>query len=497
MTDVNPLASFLGAETHEYAQPKIDTDADKKAAEMAARVLSGQPLAKDNEDDDDDGEKQPEVKMSGPTRSAGQNLLDFLCGVYQVPYSELPKLQPMSKVGIPGHGRMRERTITIPMTFEGSAVSFDNDIANGQQIMMKIGEAIDAHENSANIRRLLPRENKNLNRTQGLTEKDFSPLTALVSRVYLTETYNGMPQGVGIETNALPAAYAETAKRQKEDLAAELRVKPDNPDIVAHIPSNADQLPDSHHIHILKEIPNSFHGQEVIKTFGAITARHLPKGVIGLSPEQAKNLGLAKPRGDHDALPPPEEGRPQAYNSWCIIPIDHVLGYMTNIAPGELKRMTYETYQLALPNKTPLPFVLADLWTVMKYSKATTETLMAVDKDRTSIPDIYIKLVPLRGKSWIASCPPGRHEERGKVSFNLVVKYFMTDPGFRENGKIVATLTDNFRKMSREMRMQASKDVLREQRRREEENQRARAATRMDAEEQEAEKTGLAEMETD
>ena len=398
-----------------------------------------------------DSSSRPPLELI-ETRETGAHLINYLCGVYQVPPHELVKLNPMAAVGYEGYTRCRERVIPIQCAFEFSAISADNDARHGRKIRMSVGEMIDGK-----LGRLLPRKNDTKDSAQGLRPRDFDYSSALVNSIVIGDSLNTLPQGVGLETNGLPAAYLEIKKKQVEDLADALGIKPDNPNIVAHIPSSsgANALPDTHKIPLLQEIPNSLHGSEVVRTFGGITVQHMPKGVIALTPEQAMALGLKAPPKEHDA-PPPPPGLEQAYNSWVIIPNNHVLGHIANLPSVDIRRYTYEVYQLVLPDNTPIPFVLVDLWTMTRYHKATVETVLAIDRDRTSIPEIYIELVPLRGKSWLEACQAGRHDERGVVSFTLFVKYTMFPRDFRENAAVVASLSDGFPKLSLEMRLKST-----------------------------------------
>jgi hypothetical protein len=267
---------------------------------------------------------------------ATNRLLEYMAAVYKT--RDLANVDAMGMAGPKAPLRSRQKTVNLSATFEGSAAAFDELTKAGIPIRMTVGQLVDG-----NLKRLSPNREKARDRDQGLNPfNDFDLNGALVNTIALAEPLNTMSQAVGLVTNGLPKAYAETKKQQIEELSKELGIVPRNADIVAHIPPGT--RPDARQIPILKEIVNGFHGNHVTKTFGGITEKHLWTGVIPLEPKLAASLGLPAPPPEHEPAEPPP-GYARAYNSWAIVPVGHVLGHIKNLPPSDIKKFGYVVYQ--------------------------------------------------------------------------------------------------------------------------------------------------------
>ena len=70
-----------------------------------------------------------------------------------------------------------------------------------------------------------------------------------------------------------------------------------------------------------------------------------------------------------------------------------------------------------------------------------------------SIPDIFIELVPLSKDTWLNSCMAGQHFDVGRVSFRLLLTYTVFPKDFRDDARLVCSLSEGFPRMSLDMRM--------------------------------------------
>jgi hypothetical protein len=181
--------------------------------------------------------------------------------------------------------------------------------------------------------------------------------------------------------------------------------------------------------------------------------QHLWKGILVLEPRVAESLGLPRPPPEHDAAEPPP-GIPKAYNTWVVVPSGHVLAHLANLPASEVKKYGFTAYQLSLPNRTRIPFILMDLWTLRSYANHTcSNAILKIDQDRVSIPDVFIELCPLSKETWLNSCMAGQHFQIGRVSFKLVLTYTLFPKNFRTDDRIVCALSEGFPRMSMDMRM--------------------------------------------
>ena len=396
----------------------------------------------------------PSVEQLATKPHESGALLEHLARVYGT--RDLANVDPLYGMGKKAPDRSRTRTINVRMVFEGTSASFDDFVLRGIPIRMTLAQALEGRLNST----LAPNRLLEKDAAQELDPKtSFDPSTALVSSISLALPLNTLPQGVGIVTNGLPTVYDAMKREQTEDLAKELGVKPRNVNIVAHIPTSETGLPDTRQIPILKEVINGFHGLEVSKTFGGITARHLPRGIIFFPPEFARDtLKLMAPPASHNAAPAPE-GCEQVYNSWVIVPMGHILSHIINLPSSTIDELGYVVYQLKYPDGTLLPFLLMDNWTLEHYSYDTIANAMVkIDQSRVCLADMYIELVPLTRDTWLNSCLAGQHLQPGFVAFTAVIQYTVFPRDFRDDGYLVCALSDKFPRLSMDMREQLTEE---------------------------------------
>ena len=191
-----------------------------------------------------------------------------------------------------------------------------------------------------------------------------------------------------------------------------------NADIVAHIPVSTDGKPDERQIPVLTEVINAFHATEVCRTFGGINSEDLWHGLHHFTPAEAVQLGMLRPPPEHDfEVPPP--GMLQVYNSWTIVPMGHVLSHISNLPASVIRDCGYVVERLKLPTTNELlPFLLMDLWTIRQYIKSTVgSVLINMNRNRVSLLDQWIEIVPLTHKRWIDACVAGEETKPGFVSF--------------------------------------------------------------------------------
>ncbi len=384
-----------------------------------------------------------------------RGLVDCLVELYQT--SDLAHVDPFSAFTgyLKAPPRARTCTRTVPMTFEGSAAGFQKMVEGGFPVRMTVRQALG--DTAKTLENLRPYASKNLDGPQELTRFSFDMDAVLINSVMLAEPLNTTTQSVGIRTSTLPFVYAEMKAKQSEDLAFELGVDPLHPDVVAHIP--VGETPDMRQIPVLKEVVNGFHSSEVCKTFGGITAQHLGNGFFTLEPDRAAALGLGEPR---PLPPPPDDSMPQAHNSWVIVPVGHILSHVANLPVATVRDCGFEVYQLRMPaTDDVIPFLLMDMLTVMKYIGSTTKSaLINVDRNRTSILDQWIELIPLTNASWLGGCVAGQEYKTGIVSFKLIISYTVFPAGFRQDPRLLPLLSDGFPKLDTEFRSMVDSDEI-------------------------------------
>lgn len=159
-----------------------------------------------------------------------------------------------------------------------------------------------------------------------------------------------------------------------------------------------------------------------MNSFGGITTRHLGRGLIPLTPAQAYELGFPAPPSSHEARAPEDPNLPRVYNSWVIVPCDHPLAHVANLPASEIERYGFEVHQLQLQDGRLVPWVVMDNWTLDNYIRQTVQhALLKVEGDRRSIPDIYVEMLPLNGKTWLQCCYPGKRTGLSQdVSFSMI-----------------------------------------------------------------------------
>jgi len=284
---------------------------------------------------------------------------------------------------------------------------------------------------------------------------------AYINNVSLAEPLNTLPLGVAIVSSTLPPVYAEMKKKQAKELYEELKVEAPNADILAHIPVSTDGKPDLRQIPVLKEVINAFHAAEVCRTFGGITSEDLWHGLHFLSPKEAIELGFARPPVEHDFADPPP-GTLKAYNSWVIIPEGHILSHISNLPAANIRECGYVVDRLKLPTTGELlPFFVMDLWTVREYICSTVGSVMLnISRNRVSIADQWIEVVPLTHKRWIDACVAGEEYKMGAVSFKVVISY-TTFPAVRREGELLLPmLSDGFPRMDIEYKSMVESDEV-------------------------------------
>lgn len=350
--------------------------------------------------------------------------------------------------GLKAPSRARTKTTSISVSFEGSAAGFDVCVENGYPIKMSVAEML-----SGNLKKLYPNRLMAKDRDQGVKPESYDPTNAFMTSISLARPLNTLPFEIGIGTNGIPAAYEEERQENIKELSKAFGQKPRNTSITAHVPSSAPNAePDERSIPLLKSVVNSYHGEEVVKTFGGITAKHLWGGLMPLEPALAQQLGLLAPPANHRFADPPPGVEPQ-FNSWVIVPTGHVLGHISTLTSDKIRQFDYCVYQLKLGNGALIPFLLMDLWTLLRYGEATTrQAILKIDQDRISIPDVYIQLHPVTRDTFVNSCMAGQHYHVGKFTCTLVMTYVMFPKDFRQDGRLRCALSDGFPRMSLEMR---------------------------------------------
>jgi hypothetical protein len=363
--------------------------------------------------------------------------------------------------------RARSATRTINMTFAGSAAAFQYAVDNGYRVRLSIAQALGAtglqqptDYNCKELKGLYPHADRSRDTAQKVSPKDYDLHHVIINSVSLVMPHNSMSQSVGIKTSTLPPVYASLKRRQTEDLAADLKLEMGDPDIVAHIP--VSDKPDHRPIPILVEVVNGFHAGEVASTFGGITAQHMWCGIIPLAPELASKLGMRAPPASHAFPAPTDVSIQQAYNSWALVPMGHVLSHIANLPSSNVSQLGYEVHQLRMvKTNEPLPWLVMDLWTIISYITKTVENvIIPIDQNRVSIADQWVELVPLTDASWLRSCVAGREYEEGSVSFRLAVSYTAFPKGFREDPSLLPSLSAGFPKLQTEFRALIDSDDM-------------------------------------
>jgi hypothetical protein len=148
---------------------------------------------------------------------------------------------------------------------------------------------------------------------------------------------NTLPIGVGLGTNALPEIYAKLSRQQIDDLATEMGLPKRKEHLIVHIPGKQMVADNGMIHHILKENVNSYHGNDVCKTYGGLTATHLYRGLLPLSPQQAMSFGLKRPPEQHDGMPNPDNPAETVHNSWIVVPMGHVVSHIASHTSADLK----------------------------------------------------------------------------------------------------------------------------------------------------------------
>lgn len=374
-------------------------------------------------------------------------LLDLLCTIYKT--DDVQNLNLFSHSKMRGCDLARTETRTLPCYFEGSAARFQAAIEKGARIRLTVEQIVEGA-----LHRFIPRANRAMDAAQGVNPEMYDMENVIINSIMIDSPSNTLPVGVGINTNGIPKAFEKIRDKQAEDLRADLGLKPTEEGkavkhIIAHIPARSN---DSKRIPLLKPGTNSWHGEELSRTFGGLCEKHLWKGIHALSPAQCIELGFPPLPRDHEPSIAPA-GHKQAYNSWVIVPVGHVLSFVANMPPSDIANYGYCVKQLILPSGEPLPFLIMDIWTLDRYSHDTVvNNIQALD--HRNLADMDIEIFPISGESesWLSGCRPAEHYMSGVVSFKLLITYTVFPKGMHENPNVIPGLSDRFPRMSAVMR---------------------------------------------
>ena len=397
--------------------------------------------------------------VEGPQKAAiTRNLMGWLVSRYG---SDLVHVDPLKGFrGVAAPSRAKTSIRVIPMAFVGSAAGFQLAVDNGFPVKMTLSEALSGMSGpppGSVVKALLP---------HGLRVSADSPdmhnLGAVfINSVTLAEPLNTTPLPVAIVSSTLPPVYAEMKKKQAKELYEELKQEPPNADILAHIPVSTHGKPDLRQIPVLKEVINAFHATEVCNTFGGIVASDLWNGLHCFSPEEALRLGFARPPPEHDFAAPPV-GMMPSYNSWVIVPMGHVLSHVSNLPAASIRECGYVVDRLKMPlTNELLPFLIMDLWTVHAYIRSTIgSVLLNVERNRVSLPDQWIEVVPLTHKRWIDACVAGEEYKTGTVRFKVVITYTTFPVGRHKDVPVLPLLSPGFPYMDIDYKTMVDSDEL-------------------------------------
>ena len=99
----------------------------------------------------------------------------------------------------------------------------------------------------------------------------------------------------------------------------------------------------------------------------------------------------------------------------------HILSHVSNLPSNVIRECGYVVDRLKLPRTNELlPFLMMDLWTIRHYIQSTVGRVMLnVERNRVSLFDQYIEVIPLTHKRWIDACVAGEEYKSGVVSFKV------------------------------------------------------------------------------
>jgi len=198
------------------------------------------------------------ASQSAPSRAAPRPFYEWLCR--KCGTTDLVHVDPLSI--FPGMRQAPPRSRTairvVDMCFEGCPAGFQWAVDNGFPVRLTIGDALGATRTPDGkwdyackaLEGLRPHAQRGLDSKQGVSPKDYDLERVLINSVSLASPHNTMTQSVGIMTSTLPGVYAALKRQQTEDLAADLGMPIDNPNILAHIP--VSEKPDVRPVPILK-----------------------------------------------------------------------------------------------------------------------------------------------------------------------------------------------------------------------------------------------------
>ncbi len=345
----------------------------------------------------------------------------------------------------------RTRTINLPAVFEGSAQSFQEHVQGGGSITIDMKTLLRGVGSPLWKSKAWPNRDRLRDKLQKVNPATYDMDCILVNQLILGSPESTAQFGVGVSSNALPSAYREMREEQVKELKAEMGIKYEGPSMIAHIPANSK---DQRQIPLINHVANGYHAESITKTFGGISTKQLWTGIHFFSPNEAVGLGLERPPKEHDAALAPE-GVKQVYNSWCLVPRNHILSHISMLPSSVIKNFGYAVHQIQMPNGAPVPFLLMDLWTVHNYARCTVKDAL-LKMDRRPLADISVTLHPLKGGTWLEGCKPGEHTIPGKITFNLMIQYTMFPRGCADNKAVCCTLAKGFPRHVMGMRDAAS-----------------------------------------
>jgi hypothetical protein len=390
--------------------------------------------------------------MDGPKPTTLQHnpyLLEYICNVYGTqdpkevnPWVIDPRMRdaedpskPHSAAGRPlflAPAVARTKVVRHELFFEGTPSQFSQ-----KPPVIRLASAV-----NGDMTKFLPRPNKLRDRAQGVDPSIYSLNSAIINQMSFIadpKDSNSFNFPVGIGTNAIPRVLKEMQMEKIREMRESIEQDQDAPILQIHLPANCStpmRMP------LVNHVVNGYHNAAVARTFGGISSQQLWKGILFLSPQECADLHLPRPPPSHEPVRVP--GQPIIYNTWALVPRNHVFCHCTSLEPIKLADMEYMIFDVRTAANEQTPFYLMDQWTIYQLAKATTsEALMKMD--HRPIGDASVYVYPAFGNhSWSECCRPGQPEIPGRVTFSLIVKYTMFPNGCNINPLIGCSLDPEF-----------------------------------------------------
>lgn len=389
------------------------------------------------------------AEPGAPDRRVAQtgSLISLLEEFYKT--RDLASIKPMAMNGmLRGHDFARHKVITRRIAFDGSAARFKLWAASSPDGCIK-ASLLDIIGPEAFEVATRPSANPKADLSLGVTPSMYDRDRVLVTGMSIRAPTNSLPIGVALGTNGLPPVYAKLSREQIEAMTTEMGLPKRDEHLILHIP--AGQVDEDTGIvqHLLKENVNSHHGEELCKTYGGLTAAHLYRGIIPLSPERAMAFGMKAPPPEHDGKVNPDNPKETYVNSWNIVPMGHVLSHIQSQTSAYIKSMGYEVHQLVTATDQVLPFLIMDTWTIYAYTRWTIKEVM-LNMAPVPLQNVDVRVYPLKTSDWLSGCRPLEHCVDGRIEFTLTVGYVMFPKDFKSRPDILPGLSPRFPSMSAE-----------------------------------------------